>query len=147
MIYYKERNEEFLKDIFRPMEKDEKMKDIKEVLRELFPYGHEGFIPLMLKHIEMHSNKNYDYAHGGHPLGNFTRVANILAQYPGLNPGDPAVVAMIYMLKQLDAALWLKANKHEAIVQGINERWDDVSVYANLIQLIEKEQEVKNESK
>ena len=109
----------------------------EKMLREMYPHGHKGFIPLMLKHIKLHSDKNHDYAHGGDPLGNFYRVAIMLRQYPGLDPGDPAVVAIIYMLKQLDAALWLKAKGHKAVVQGAGERWSDVSVYANLIQLIE----------
>lgn len=111
------------------------------LLRSNFPYGHQKFIPTCLNQIELHSLKNFDYAHGGNPLGNFYRVAAILKQYPGLDPGDPAVVAIIYMLKQLDAALWLKAQGHEAKVQGAGERWDDTSVYANIIQLIEEENE------
>lgn len=115
------------------------LENVLNALRQLYPHGHEEFIPLMLKHIKLHSDKNFDYAHGGDPMGNFCRVAIILKQYPGLDPGDPAVVAIIYLLKQLDAALWLKAKGHEAKIQGAGERWDDVSVYSNIIHLIEEE--------
>jgi len=79
--------------------------DLSSALRAMFPYGHERFIELSLKEMELHSEKNYDYAHGGNPLGNFVRVANILSNYSGLKL-TPAVIALIYMFKQLDSTLW-----------------------------------------
>ncbi len=107
-------------------------------LRGLFPHGHRSFIPMLIEQMELHSRKNHDYASGGDPLGNFDRVSKILALYPGLKLADPSIVAVIYMLKQLDAALWLKSNGHRAVVQGSDERWADVSVYSNIIRIIEQ---------
>src|SRR5574342_296492 len=62
---------------------------VEELLRELFPYGHEEFIPTVLKQIRLHSDKNHDYARGGNPLGNFTRVAAILKLWPGFPYDTP----------------------------------------------------------
>ncbi len=87
--------------------------------------------------MQLHSNKNYDYAANSDPLGNFKRVANILSMYPSLNLSDAAIVAMVYMLKQIDAYLWIKSNGHEAKSEGTAARIRDVSVYAKIIGIID----------
>lgn len=111
----------------------------EKVLREAFPDGHKDFIPMALEEIKLHSYKNYDYAFGGKPTGNFDRVAEILAMYPGLKLRSAPVVAIVYLLKQLDSALWLQANGHSAKVEGAAERWMDIAVYAKLISILDKE--------
>lgn len=110
-----------------------KIEDIISELRKEYPNGHPDFIPLTIKEMELHSIKNFDYAHGGDPLGNFQRVADILSHYPWLDLGKPEVVAAVYMMKQLDAALWLMSHGHEAKIEGVGERIGDVSIYAKLI--------------
>jgi len=112
---------------------------INEQLRLRFPNGHPDFIGKCIEEIELHSVKNYDYASGGDPLGNFKRVANILSMYPKLNLSDAAMVAMVYVLKQIDAYLWLKSNGHEAKSEGSAARIGDVSVYAKLIGILDQE--------
>ncbi len=113
--------------------------ELARTLRELYPHGHEGFIPMTMAEMELHSTKNHDYAHGGKPTGNFDRVANILAQYPGLDISKPWNVATVYLLKQLDAALWLECKGHKAAVEGVDARWGDISVYSKIIRLLIKE--------
>lgn len=100
-------------------------------------YGHPLFHQLTKAEVELHNAKNHDYAAGGHPLGNFFRVSSLLSMYPGLSLSDPAVVAAVYALKQVDAYLWIKSQKIQTKVEGINERCQDVSVYFKLIQCIE----------
>jgi hypothetical protein len=115
--------------------------DKKKILQELqktFPNGHEKYIPILLDLMELHSIKNHDYAAGGNPLGNFDRVAHFFESYPNLKLSDSFVVALCYMMKQLDAALWLKNNGHAAKVQGIGERMDDIIVYATIAKIIEE---------
>ena len=112
------------------------MSDIASILSGEFPHGHSGFIPLTLKEIELHSDKNYDYAHGGDPLGNFQRVGELLRLYPGLQVSDQRVVALIYLLKQLDQVLWSLSRGHEGKLEGLIPRLLDVSVYAKLIALM-----------
>jgi hypothetical protein len=81
-------------------------------------------------------DKNFDYASGGDELGNFKRVAEILNLYPDFPYQTAAGVAIIYMLKQLDALLWgLSMGIHHR-VEGIGPRASDVSVYAKLIRII-----------
>jgi hypothetical protein len=106
------------------------------VLRNLYPHGHPDFLPACIEEIKLHSRKNHDYAAGGDPLGNFKRVAEILAMYPGLMLDNPAVIALVYAMKQVDATLWMLSNGHEAQVEGIKERLQDVSVYAKLASIM-----------
>jgi len=114
--------------------------DIEKTLREKFPHGHKKYVDLLMAEADLHSRKNYDYASGGDPLGNFKRVAKILGQYSGLDLGNPAVIALVYMMKQVDATLWLLSNGHEAQVEGFSERLQDVSVYAKIVSIILGEQ-------
>jgi hypothetical protein len=108
-------------------------------LRELFPHGHPDYIETTIEEMQLHSDKNHDYAAGGDPLGNFKRVANILSMYPHLDMSDAAIVAMVYALKQLDAYLWLKSNGHKAKSEGTSARLRDISVYAKLVDIIDSE--------
>jgi hypothetical protein len=107
-------------------------------------HGHPKFYGILEELADLHSRKNHDYASGGNPLGNFYRVANILSHYPGLKLSDPLVVALVYELKQLDAALWMLSNGHEAQVEGISERLKDVAVYSIIEMVIDWE---KNNAK
>ena len=110
--------------------------EMMERLRMLFPHGHPDFLGRMLGLMDLHSRKNKDYAGGGNPLGNFYRRARILDMYPGLDLGDPAVIPLVDMLKQLDAALWLVSQGNEAEVEGPEERLRDIAVYAVIAQIL-----------
>lgn len=109
-------------------------------------YGHPRFYELTKEEEQLHSKKNHDYAAGGDPLGNFKRVSHILSLYPRLNLADPAIVAMVYALKQVDAYLWMKSNGHTAKVEGVGERLQDISVYTKLTRILEevKAHEIRN---
>ena len=104
-------------------------------------YGHPDFYRMTKDEEELHSKKNKDYAHGGDPLGNFKRVAVILAQYPSLSLTDPTVVAIVYMMKQLDAAVWMFCQGYEGSVENMDTRLQDVHVYAKLARVLHKEKE------
>jgi hypothetical protein len=105
-----------------------------DYLRLQYPHGHPQFLPITLRELQLHSDKNHDYASGGSALGNFERVAAILAAYPKLNLGDPKVVALVYALKQLDAVLWGLNSNIEHKVEGLAGRLSDISVYAKIVQ-------------
>lgn len=102
-------------------------------------FGHPKFYEILEELAALHSAKNEDYTKGGDPMGNFNRVAGILAQYPGLDLGKPAVVALVYMLKQLDAVLWMMCQGYEGKVEGVASRLRDVGVYALLDEILHKE--------
>lgn len=110
-------------------------------LREQFPHGHPRFLPISLKEMQLHSDKNHDYAKGGAALGNFDRVAAILAMYPNLKLSDRRVVAFVYALKQVDAVLWGLSAGIEHKVEGMNSRLQDISVYAKLVMCMNEEQQ------
>lgn len=109
-------------------------------LRDLFPHGHPKFIPDTIEEMALHSRKNHDYARGGSPLGNFERRAAFYRRYPGLDLGNPVVVALVDAMKQFDAALWMLSQKYEGAVEGIGARLGDVSVYTKLARILNEEQ-------
>ncbi len=110
--------------------------ELIEVLRKVFPNGHEDYLPQCIAEMELHSLKNHDYASGGDSLGNFKRVAAILGHYKGLDLSDPRVVAFVYAMKQIDAVLWSLSQNITAKVEGIVPRLDDVAVYAKIIKCL-----------
>jgi hypothetical protein len=105
-------------------------------LRDMFPHGHPDFLPKLIAEAKLHSDKNKDYAGGGDPLGNFVRVAAICALYPGLTPSNPATVALICALKQIDQILWSLSRGYEGAIEGIEGRAQDVSVYFKLADIL-----------
>jgi len=107
------------------------------VAKEAQRPGHPMFHQFLEEMGDLHDKKNYDYAFGGSPVGNFDRVAKILGMY-NLQLHDPAVVAVIYMLKQLDAYLWMKARDITSRTgEGADERLRDLGIYSTIIRCIE----------
>lgn len=102
--------------------------------------GHPDFYKITKDELQLHSDKNRDYAQGGDPLGNFHRVGNILANYPNLSSSSPTIVALTYMMKQLDAALWMLSQGYEGSVENIDSRLRDVHIYAKLARILHKEE-------
>lgn len=119
--------------------------EAREIVKGLFPYGHKDFAEITLKELELHSNKNHDYAKGGPALGNFDRVSAILALYPNLKLSDNRVVALVYALKQLDAVLWGISEGIIHKVEGLNSRLQDISVYSKLVQCMNLDREEAND--
>ena len=113
---------------------------LMDALREEYPNGHPAFIPMSLDEVRLHSRKNADYAGGGNPLGNFNRVASILSCYPDLDLTRPAVVAIIYALKQLDAILFAMNENRISNVESLEDKLRDLSVYAKLVKILLSEE-------
>ena len=111
--------------------------DILAVLQKEFPNGHPDVIPDFMHLMALHDSKNYDYAHGGDPLGNFDRVSAILNLYPSLKP-TPPVVAVNYSLKQIDAILHAYDVGYDPKVESLDKRFDDVVVYWELAKILNK---------
>jgi len=86
--------------------------------------------------LELYHKKNADYAKNGRQHGNFERVASILSNYPKLKLSDPRVVCLTYMLKQLDAALWMLNQNYDGQVENIDSRLMDVHIYAKICRLL-----------
>lgn len=112
---------------------------VKSVYKILTRHGHPRFYELTALEEDLHSRKNEDYAGGGRAMGNFERVSTFLAMFPGFPLASPHGVALVYMLKQLDAALWLLATKREGKVEGVADRLGDIGVYAKLARIMYEE--------
>ncbi len=95
-----------------------------------------NFEELTQRELGLHKAKNRDYAQGGDTYGNLQRVSSILSLYPKLNLADARVVAAVYMLKQLDAALWMLSEGYEGKVENIDARLADVHIYAKIMRLL-----------
>jgi hypothetical protein len=106
--------------------------------------GHPKFYEILAKLADLHSAKNGDYAGGGRPLGNFERVSALLKMYPGYPLDTTYGVALVYALKQLDAALWLMATGRRGKVEGVPERLQDIAVYAMLAMVMYDEEIERN---
>lgn len=102
-------------------------------------HGHKDYLKLTEDELELHSEKNHDYARGGDPLGNFKRVAAIKQLYPGLDWTTPTATAIDFMLKQFDAALWQLAQHFEGKVENVDARLRDAHVYLKIARILHKE--------
>jgi len=100
-------------------------------------HGHPAFYRMTEDEATLHDQKNRDYARGGDPLGNFKRVSAVLKTW-GFNI-SPELVACIYMLKQLDCAMWMQLQGYEGDVETFDTRMQDVHVYAKLARILRKE--------
>ena len=112
-----------------------------DYLRSWFPHGHPRYLDVVREQMQLHSKKNHDYASGGSPLGNFERVAAILGNYPKLDLSDKKVVALVYLLKQMDAVLWGLNSNIDHKVEGLTSRLDDIAIYANIMQCMVQDEE------
>ncbi len=119
-----------------PMAEEMASASIGEMLREMFPYGDEQYIAITMKEMEGYNTKNFDYAAGGDPNGNFLRVASILSFYPGIRMDDPRAVAILYLLKQLDNVLWSLSRGFEGKLEDIDSRLLDIHVYAKIARVL-----------
>jgi len=93
---------------------------------------------LTMEELALYQSKNKDYTQGGPVYGNFERVSAIFALYPNLKLSDPRVVCLAYLMKQLDATLWMLNQGYEGEVENIDTRLQDVSVYAKICRLLTK---------
>lgn len=115
------------------------LKRAMEIPTNKVQHGHPRFYELTALEEDLHSRKNEDYAGGGSPMGNFERVSAFLAQYPNFPVATPHGTAIVYMMKQLDAALWLIANNKKGNIEGVAERFGDIGVYAKIIRILYEE--------
>src|SRR5262245_16705281 len=111
-------------------------------------HGHPRVFEIYDQLADLHDRKNKDYASGMEqgPLGNFERVAAIASLYKGMDWDSPFGVALFYALKQLDAALVLRATKKRSVTgEPIPERLKDVANYAVIAMVLAEMDEAKAE--
>jgi hypothetical protein len=104
-------------------------------------YGHKRFYEMTKEEEQLHSSKNFDYAGGGDPLGNFNRVAELVDKYNILSAphSTRTKVAIIYQLKQFDCFMDAYGKGKKMKVEGFHSRIQDISVYAKLIDIMLEE--------
>jgi hypothetical protein len=109
-----------------------------EAMKVLCPHGHPDFYEALVDMGIVHSEKNYDYAGDGDPLGNFKRVAKIVESIIGPDNG-PAKVAVIYVAKQFDAVVDMLAHGRTAKVESLDDKLQDLSIYSQLARIALRE--------
>jgi len=100
--------------------------------------GHPLFEKLTLEELKLHEQKNKDYRSNTDPLANFHRVATWMALYPKMNWATPEGVAIVYAMKQQDAALSLLERGIEGGVENLDTRARDVSIYWKILRIIHR---------
>ena len=103
-----------------------------EALRRLYPHGHPKFSEILTELAELHSNKNFDYARGGDPLGNFQRCAKVLET-------TPISFAWSLVSKQIDAVNWALLQGGLQKVESIRDKLRDIAVYSILMMIMLEE--------
>lgn len=121
--------------------------EFEKALRKLFPHGHPRYVALTLEELELHNVKNYDFAAGGDPIGNFNRVSTIKSLYPGFDWESPFGTCIDYFLKQFDSMMWMRCKGIIAKVEGIPKRLMDMIVYSKIAICIFYEEVSKNGEK
>ena len=92
---------------------------------------------LTQKELELYKAKNKDYTQGGDPYGNFKRVSTILSLWGIHLP--PYTVALVYMMKQVDAMGRMLGEGYEGETESIESRLMDISIYAKILILLRQE--------
>jgi hypothetical protein len=102
-------------------------------------HGDPLFHQITQDEVEFYDRKNADYAAGGaDPNGNFNRVSAFFSRYPGLSLSDPRVVALTYMMKQVDSVLWALSRGYEGKVEGLDARLCDVHIYSKIVRVLNR---------
>lgn len=115
------------------------MEHVRKVIKAQLPNGHPRFYEFLLEAMELHNRKNDGYAGGGHPLGNFYRVANIMANYPDIPQGDPSAALIGMVIKQFDHILWSLNTQRFYTNSSVDEHLADIAVYMTILRCIRKE--------
>ena len=101
--------------------------------------GHPLFKRLTEEEIELHDQKNFDYRSDADPLANFHRVAAWMALYPKMNWATPENVAIIFAMKQQDAAMSLMERGIEGGVENVDTRLRDDHIYKKIARILHRE--------
>jgi hypothetical protein len=120
---------------------------VEQILKNHYIHGNPNFLSLTLDELKLYNDKNHDYAAGGRTEGNFERVSSIIKLYPGFPADKPIGICIIYMLKQLDAVMYMLSNKHKAKVEGVDGRLKDIHVYVKIARCILKNEENEEKDK
>ena len=101
--------------------------------------GHPLFEELTKDELELHEAKNKDYRSDADPLANFKRVAAWMALYPDMNWATPECVAIIYAMKQQDAAMSLMERGQEGGIETVDTRARDTHIYWKIARILHRE--------
>jgi hypothetical protein len=98
--------------------------------------------PLYYKFLEeervLHEQKNQDYRSDADPLANFERVSAIEKLYPEMDWSSREGICITYALKQMDACISLLEKGKEGVVENVDTRARDVSVYWRLLRVLHR---------
>lgn len=121
----------------------------KEIVRDF--HGHPKFLEIVGDIVELHSQKNKQYAGKSDPLGNFRRGSNIIYKLLSPNFRDDEfrkqiAYALCLVSKQIDGAVEIIGESKENTFDSLYEKLRDCMVYFGIMMAMEKmrEQSVKD---
>lgn len=99
-------------------------------------YGHPKFKTIVEELLELHSEKNRQYATPDKPLANFYRTGRIIAKM--LKPGIPPEIAscLSFMSKQIDGVYEIVGEGKENTIESLTDKLRDIAVYAVLMMIL-----------
>jgi len=102
-------------------------------------HGHPKFYKIVEELKELHSKKNFDYAGGGDPLGNFHRCGSMMKALLSNGGYEDLKVLLVYMSKQFDGVIDMIGKNRTAQVEGIKDKLTDIAVYSIIARIIYEE--------
>ena len=108
-------------------------------------YGHKDFYKLLEEEKQLHNDKNYQYASGDDPLGNFRRVGQLCHKILN-NPNvpDELKVAMVNMAKQIDGVYDIIGEGKKNTIESVEDKFRDISVYSKICIILYRERKRKS---
>ncbi len=104
--------------------------------------GHPRFYEIIEELSQLHSDKNSTYASQENPLGNFIRSAKLSEKiYNPKIKNKPLAQALVLMAKQIDAVYDIVGEGKEDLVESIEDKLRDISVYSILCIILMEEGE------
>jgi hypothetical protein len=110
-------------------------------------FGHPAFYEIVENLKKLHSEKNRQYASKENPLGNFYRVGNLMDKIlkPGVN--KPLAACLALVAKQIDGVYEIVGENKKGTVDSLEDKLQDIAVYAILAMIINREENAKNAAK
>ena len=102
-------------------------------------YGHPKFYEILNELAELHSNKNFQYASQGDPLGNFHRCASMTSKILKDGINKPLATALMYMSKQIDGVYEIVGEGKEGTADSLKDKLMDIAVYSVICMILNNE--------
>ena len=109
-------------------------------------HGHPRFKEIVEEIVQLHSEKNRQYATKETPLGNFYRTGNIIKKMlkPGILPELASCLS--FMSKQVDGVYEIVGEGKQNTIESLHDKLRDITVYSILAMILIEEANVQTQN-